>query len=1635
MEKTSGNRKWLLILLPVLAVVLIGGGIAGGLILKKDRIKAVSMRLQRMVGTVSLFNEKGEEQSLLEQMRLHSGSSLTTGDQSLVMVSLDDTRLITMEENSLAEVKAAGKALEFDLKDGNLFFNVTEKLKADQSFEVTTSSMICGIRGTSGEQGYDEEGNDQILVTDGIIAVRARGGSDQGNKDGGAEEIKLSPGEKIVAKKSESPENGENKITLEKGTYELEELLPVTLNSIAKSPELQQRIAEATGFSAEKIVALAEIMSVPGSSMVGDASAQLQAAGIEDSIPYMGNEGRALKEAAREASQSSGGDLKLEISILKGARDVMEVEKASGKSGEELRDSVKKSVESMAGVVETAREAGLTGDELVAVTEKTSEALAGSLERAPEGGLSPEETRDLLKSVEENISGSIKEAAETGNPGDVLDAVEGSVRSMLPSAGTTDPADSTPAAGTPAAEAPAPNGAAGELPGAGTERMTPPAAGEARTNPPAGAAAGETPPAVNPPAGTGAGTGTGTGTGMTGPSTGGSGENSSGGSEGSEEKDSGKKEKKKKKPEQTPAPEPAPEPEPEPTPEPAPVPTRYSVNISLASSARGRLEADKSSAEPNEVVTITVRPDNGYELSSINGSYTDSASGQTGSLSFNEITAKEKYSFVMPQGNVSVSAAFHALKYEVTTTLVTGNHGSVGVRDEQGNSLLQDNNKKAAYGSRVTIVATPDNGYALFNGSYTSVAVTGAKTGSSVSVDISGATAAFTMPNEGVSIHVQTDFIKPVTGVRLKINNNIVSSNTIFKDDFFNLEAEILPDHNDVPQGVTWKSSDESVAVVQVNQSDTHLVKVTGKAPGTADIMVKTEEGGKTATCRVTVLEHTEYNLTVGQTEHAEVHLQNESLNNNSKGYFGDHIRIVITPDSGYTVSGCRVTKTSDGSEVSINGPVYNNNNTEYYFEMPASDVRVDVYTEGTGGGGSTTTATLTVQSNVAGTKTLWDFINARYPTENDDLIIYQMKSFSKSTSAPTEDQDDYAISSDDQNNPPVYLWYDDSEKAVKWYSEADTVYLESDISSLFNMNQNDENNDLSTVDFSGLDMSKVINTDNLFNGCARLKLITWGDGERAAIVSAQNMFMGCSELESIDLSPFTFSGAFVGQMFGYCSKLKTIYVDDGVSFAYCEGDTMFEECHILTGGNGTSKDKLEAAGLTDIAGSTYARVDEAVWVCKFDGSYERKEGNLGYFTRKEAGSTAGINYEIKVNEVTGGGGSISADKEYAAEETEVSIDIKPDTGSGYQLKTLSVRTVSGGSVPVNYSNGTHRFTMPDAPVEVTGEFTNQVASPSGEPDSWFTGHDMIVLNGPGDYAINSGVILEIPKFKTLKVAQGAALTVESGGRLVVNGTLLNYGTVTIKDGGTLDVSSEGILMNYSPHTLNNYGAIVNHGTIVNGDGDDNEGRINNFDGATLENHGTLENNEGSVVNNDGEIENHGTIENKDGAEVNNTGEIMGSGTIENEDGAVVNNDGDITGNEIAGDGELNDSSGNHNDGSSGGGSGSTEGAPAAPNPGSEPVPVSAPASDPSSAPEPEPVSAPAPEPEPVSAPVSEPAPVSAPVSELAPAPDPDPAPEPASATEPAPASEPSPAPASEAVIPEGSEGEAQPERTETEIP
>ena len=84
-----------------------------------------------------------------------------------------------------------------------------------------------------------------------------------------------------------------------------------------------------------------------------------------------------------------------------------------------------------------------------------------------------------------------------------------------------------------------------------------------------------------------------------------------------------------------------------------------------------------------------------------------------------------------------------------------------------------------------------------------------------------------------------------VNGVELSHNECTIESNSTFQ-----LEAYVKPD-NATNKNVTWKVQRGGTGIISV--SETGLV--TGKAVGTAKVVVTTEENGFTATCSVTVVQ------------------------------------------------------------------------------------------------------------------------------------------------------------------------------------------------------------------------------------------------------------------------------------------------------------------------------------------------------------------------------------------------------------------------------------------------------------------------------------------------------------------------------------------------------------------------------------------------------------------------------------------------------------------------------------------------------------------------------------------------------------------------------------------------------------
>ena len=215
------------------------------LLLNKDKIKASTMRLLRIVGEVTLEDGK-KKKTILDNLRLADGNALSTGAESLASVGLDDTKIISIEENSRAEFYQKGKKLELTLTKGRLFFDVQQPLAENESLDIKSSTMVVGIRGTSGYVWEDPaSGIQYIYITDGHVTVN--GYNPQTEKN---EEVTVGPGQRVTAYLND--DGTFNTFIVEDVT---EDDLPIALiRELFNNPDTLERVLKATGYDKNKLL-------------------------------------------------------------------------------------------------------------------------------------------------------------------------------------------------------------------------------------------------------------------------------------------------------------------------------------------------------------------------------------------------------------------------------------------------------------------------------------------------------------------------------------------------------------------------------------------------------------------------------------------------------------------------------------------------------------------------------------------------------------------------------------------------------------------------------------------------------------------------------------------------------------------------------------------------------------------------------------------------------------------------------------------------------------------------------------------------------------------------------------------------------------------------------------------------------------------------------------------------------------------------------------------------------------------------------------------------------------------------------------------------------------------------------------
>ena len=134
-----------------------------------DEAVASTMRLAKTEGTVSVTNKNGRNMGTMADMKLFNGYNIGTEQASYAWIGLDDAKVVKLDALSEAEIQKKGKELEILLGSGNLFFNIKESLKEDETLNIRTSTMVTGIRGISGWVEVIDSKRTQVYILEDII--------------------------------------------------------------------------------------------------------------------------------------------------------------------------------------------------------------------------------------------------------------------------------------------------------------------------------------------------------------------------------------------------------------------------------------------------------------------------------------------------------------------------------------------------------------------------------------------------------------------------------------------------------------------------------------------------------------------------------------------------------------------------------------------------------------------------------------------------------------------------------------------------------------------------------------------------------------------------------------------------------------------------------------------------------------------------------------------------------------------------------------------------------------------------------------------------------------------------------------------------------------------------------------------------------------------------------------------------------------------------------------------------------------------------------------------------------------------------------------------------------------------------
>ena len=129
-----------------------------------------------------------------------------------------------------------------------------------------------------------------------------------------------------------------------------------------------------------------------------------------------------------------------------------------------------------------------------------------------------------------------------------------------------------------------------------------------------------------------------------------------------------------------------------------------------------------------------------------------------------------------------------------------------------------------------------------------------------------------------------------------------------------------------------------------------------------------------------------------------------------------------------------------------------------------------------------------------------------------------KIEHFKKSPVAPATSMNTVNIE-DEDSDYEIKLWLDPADKTAYYYAEPEKVYLNKDSSRMFLRMSN-----LTSLNISNLDTSKVTNMRSMFDDVSRLISLGLFNFDTSQVTDMNSMFYGMSSLTSLNLSNFNTS-------------------------------------------------------------------------------------------------------------------------------------------------------------------------------------------------------------------------------------------------------------------------------------------------------------------------------------------------------------------------------------------------------------------------------------------------------------------------------------------------------------------------------